>query len=601
MRGIVFFITGCLIGATVNAEPEQTDLLRSKIIEKKGTVSTWSKSTSKKSVFKSASDLRSGTTLILPADASVHLTFEPLIDMTIKPSTTISFDNLLIDRTGGIIRIKCVVEKGTIYLKAPPQAGYTLLFSLQSMAAVVDVAAAELSVAVSDDGSMTAEVIHGSAKILPAESALKTVLNKGSRGVVRSGRPQVELSALADTDSKSKAAFAKNQPSIAILSIKSKETSKDNLEHLSNSVAQEFSKATDAKVLFLDDIKKLLQAEGSERLLDCFTDSCISRIGARAGVDVVIVGNLGQLGTTHILDLKMIDVLRDKILTRTSISVKDDLGRILGEIPLAIGKLVAVDSVLTSVVNTPAAEKLQLSDGPAYQEKIVWVFPGTYVMGSHLNSGEVDELPTHKVKLDGFYIDRFEVTRDEFEKVMGYNPTSSKGCGSCPVSNVTWQDAVDYCKKIGKRLPTEAEWEYACKAGTKTPFSTGVTISGDQANFDARKPFGGSPVGSFRGKVVPVGSFPANSWNLHDMHGNVAEWCADWYDVAYYGNTSGENPQGPDKGKLRVVRGGGWNNDGNGLRAANRTAYNPDLRLNNIGFRCVKDDTDAAAPKKKIV
>ncbi|MBN1759203.1 MAG: SUMF1/EgtB/PvdO family nonheme iron enzyme [Chitinispirillaceae bacterium] len=591
MRRIWFGIGGCLLCAGIVFASEQPELLRCKIIERKGEITAWSKTTSRKDVFKDTSKLNSGTTLLLPSGASLQLTFEPLIELILRQSTTISFDNLLIDRAGGVIRMKCAMEKGSLYLKAPPQAGFVLLFTLQSPAAVIDVAAAELSIQVDDAGTTTVEVVHGSVKILPRESTLKTVLNKGSRGVVHPGKPQVALSAAGDARSMTKQAFQGDQPSIAILSVKSRDASRDDLEHISNSVAREFSQTTRAKVLFLDEVKKLLHAEGGDRLLECFTDSCISRIGSKAGVDVVIVGDLGLLGSTHILDLKMVDVLRDKILSRTSVSVKEDLGKILDEIPKAIGKLVEVDTVLTSVVKKPVATETGISESAGYKEKIVWVFPGTFVMGSQFNSGEVDELPTHKVKLDGFYIDRFEVTREEFEKIMGYNPVPSKGCGACPVTNVTWQEAADYCKKVGKRLPTEAEWEYACRAGTRTPFSTGVTITDGQADFDAQKPFGGSRPGVFRGKVVPVGSFEVNGWNLHDMHGNVAEWCSDWYDVAYYGNASEKNPRGPAKGKLKVVRGGGWNNDGNSLRSANRTAYNPELRLGNIGFRCVKDDT----------
>jgi formylglycine-generating enzyme required for sulfatase activity len=236
--------------------------------------------------------------------------------------------------------------------------------------------------------------------------------------------------------------------------------------------------------------------------------------------------------------------------------------------------------------------------GDTYQEKLVWIFPGTATMGAQFATGEVDELPVHKAELDGFYMDRFEVTRDEFEKVMGFNPSSAKGCGNCPVTNVTWQEADAYCKKLGKRLPTEAEWEYACRAGTKTPFFWGVTITDEQANFDASKPYGGSPAGMFKGKVVPVGSYPPNGWNLHDMTGNVAEWCSDWYDIAYYGNSPGVNPKGPAAGKLKVVRGGSWSSDGNGLRSANRSAYNPDLRLGVIGFRCVKEDNGHGSPQK---
>ncbi|MBN1306633.1 MAG: SUMF1/EgtB/PvdO family nonheme iron enzyme [Chitinispirillaceae bacterium] len=598
MKGIsgIRYSAGIMLLFVLSAAGEQPEALRCKIIDKKGAMQLWSKTASTMGALERSDDLSSGKTLILKDDASLHLMFEPFIDLFLEKSAVVAFDNILIERAGGVIRMHCTMGKGSLFLKAPPQAGYTLLFTLSTPAATIDVSMAEILISVGDDGTTVAEVRHGSAKVLPLESALKTVLNSGSRGEIKRNTPQVLLSGIGD----STAVLSKKphkQPSIAILSVKSKDKSEGNLEHISNSVATAFEKSTRAKVLFLDDVKKLLHTEGVDRLLDCFTDSCISRIGARAGVDIVIVGNLGQLGTTHILDLKMVDVLRDKLLKRTSVSVTEDLGLILKEIPGAIEKLVEKDSVLTSVVESPAtAEPDSALQG--YQEKIVWIFPGSFVMGSSHTSGEVDELPSHKVKLGGFFIDRFEVTREEFEKVMGYNPSSAKGCGTCPVTDVTWREASGYCTKVGKRLPTEAQWEYACRAGSVTPFYTGATITGDQANFNARKPFGGSPVGLFRGKAVPVGSFPPNGWNLHDMYGNAAEWCADWYDVAYYGNTPEEDPRGPKTGKLKVVRGGGWSSDGNGLRSSNRMAYNPELRLNTIGFRCVTPDKPTV-PKKK--
>ena len=588
MKTVQICITAAVLLSTLSAYAENKPApLRSKIIKKQGNVQLWNIKTTTRSSFEKSEDLLSGTTLSLPSDASLHLTFEPLIDFILNPSTTLSFENLLIERERGVIRIKCTMESGSVSLKAPPQAGHTLLFTLKSPAATIDVSAAEITITVDKKGTTTVEVEHGNAKVLPHNSTLKTVLNSGSRGIIYPDKPHVQLSGISDTPPRKQKKIKMKQPSIAILSVKSSDTKKENLEHISNTVAHEFEKSTNATVLFLDDIKKLLHAEGGDRLLDCFTDSCISRIGARAGVDIVIVGNLGKLGSTHILDLKMVDVLRDKMLKRTSVKVKEDLGLILNEIPGAINNLVDVDTVLTSVVTTPATVK-DTSATPAYKEKVVWIFPGTFTMGSGNRSGEVDELPKHEVSLDGFFIDRFEVTRDEFKAVMGYDPSSSKGCGSCPVTGITWQEAATFCTKTGKRLPTEAEWEYACRAGTKTPFYTGVTISDEQANFNAQKPYGGSTIGTFRGKVIPVGSLKPNSWNLHDMYGNAAEWCFDWYDVAYYGNSPDKNPSGPQKGKLKTVRGGSWQSEGIGLRSANRTAYNPELRLHTIGFRCVK-------------
>jgi len=595
MRATAVVIAGMWLCASIHAQ-QGPESLRSKIIEKKGDIRIWSKSASKMTSLSDASEIVSDKTVILDSGAMLNLTFEPFIEMHLKEKTSLGFSKLLIDRASRVIRIFCTLDKGEITVKAPPQAGHTLLFTLQTPSAIIDLSAAEMVVSAAENGTTSADVIHGAAKILPRESTLKTLLNAGSRGVVDPARQEVRLSAIEKDGVKKRAQSAK-QPSIAVLSIKSTDKAKGNVEHISNALAKEFENTTSARVLFLDDLKRLLHAEGDDRLLDCFTDSCISRIGARAGVDIVIVGNLGQLGSAHILDLKMVDVLRDKLLSRASVSVSEDLGLILGELPTAIRTLVKEDTTLSSVVSKPRRAVASGAQNEPYREKLVWIFPGSFSMGSISKTGDVDELPSHRVELDGFFIDRFEVTRDEFEKVMGFNPSSAKGCGDCPATEITWQEASDYCSKQGKRLPTEAEWEYACRAGTTTQFYTGVTISADQANFYAQKPYGGSQVGVFRAKSLPVGSFEPNPWNLHDMYGNAAEWCADWYDVAYYGNTDKRNPAGPKSGKLRVVRGGSWNSDGNGLRSSNRFAFNPELRLNTIGFRCVKSDSSAAPGK----
>lgn len=588
IHGAVSFVSVLLISAVMAQKaPEE---LRCKIIEQNGSVKLWSKAESKMNDFNECGDLTSGKTLKLEKDASLHVTFEPLIDFFVNDETTIGFDNLLINRSNGTIRMHSTLEQGNCKLKAPPQPGHTLLFTLRTPAATVDISAAELELNVAKNGETTVKIFHGAAKVLPQGGTIKTVLHRGNKGVILPKQPDVHISTLADTGDVKARKVPMKQPSIAILSVKSKTTSNDNLEHISNSVARELEKSGKAKVLFLEDIKKLLHDEGLDRLLNCFTDSCISKIGSHAGVDIVIVGNLGKLGSTHVLDLKMVDVLRDKMLKRTSVSVKEDLGLILNKIPNAIEDLVQEDTMITNVVEGPPS-----SGGGSpeeYREKVVWIFPGSFKMGSGGKSGEIDELPRHTVKLDGFFIDRFEVTKQEFKTVMGYNPTSSKGCDNCPVTNVTWKEASDFCKKAGKELPTEAQWEYAARARSKTPFATGVTITAEQANFNAQQPFEGSPVGPFRGKVVPVGSFPANNWNLLDMHGNAAEWCTDWYDANYYGNSPDTNPEGPEKGKLKVVRGGHWKSEGSALRSANRMAYNPELRLSTIGFRCVKNEKD---------
>jgi formylglycine-generating enzyme required for sulfatase activity len=142
----------------------------------------------------------------------------------------------------------------------------------------------------------------------------------------------------------------------------------------------------------------------------------------------------------------------------------------------------------------------------------------------------------HKVTLTkGFYMGVYTVTQEEWQEVMGKNPSSFKGEKNLPVEMVSWNDCQDFIKKLREkdkkayRLPTEAEWEYACRAGTTTPFFFGKTISTDQANYNGSQIYGDGKKGINRDKTTPVGSFPANAWGLHDMSGNVFQWCQDWH------------------------------------------------------------------------
>jgi formylglycine-generating enzyme required for sulfatase activity len=171
--------------------------------------------------------------------------------------------------------------------------------------------------------------------------------------------------------------------------------------------------------------------------------------------------------------------------------------------------------------------------------KFVWAPAGTFRMGSlEQEEGRDDEETPHKVTLTkGFYIGVYTVTQEEWQSVMGTNPSFHKGEKDLPVEMVSWDDCQEFLDKLRKkdgrlyRLPTEAEWEYCCRAGTTTAFHAGDSItSHSQANFNGNLPYGKQKGGLFRRKTTPVGSFPSNAWGLHDMHGNVWQWCADWYD-----------------------------------------------------------------------
>jgi len=186
-----------------------------------------------------------------------------------------------------------------------------------------------------------------------------------------------------------------------------------------------------------------------------------------------------------------------------------------------------------------------------------------------------------------------EVTQRQWEMVMGYNPSYFKNCGKdCPVENVSWLDVQEFIKRLNckggsYRLPTEAEWEYAARAGTTTPFAFGKCLNTDQANYNGNYPLEGCQKGKYRGKTVPVGSFAPNAWGLYDMHGNVWEWVQDWYKE--YPADAVTDPVGPSSGSSRVLRGGGWDSVARYCRTAFRVNDTPVNRFNGRGFRLVRD------------
>ena len=199
------------------------------------------------------------------------------------------------------------------------------------------------------------------------------------------------------------------------------------------------------------------------------------------------------------------------------------------------------------------------------------------------------ETPAHRVTITRpFYLGRTEVTQAQWRAVMGSAPSGFTG-PTLPVERVRWEDCEKFVKKVTAgtaptwRLPTEAEWEYACRAGTATPFSTGETISTDQANINGSR----GNKGANRQKTTPVGSFTANSWGLHDMHGNVWEWCQDWYAKDYYEKSPTRDPTSSTDSRTRILRGGSWILIPVVCRSAFRYGYAPDVRGSLMGFRVV--------------
>jgi formylglycine-generating enzyme required for sulfatase activity len=199
----------------------------------------------------------------------------------------------------------------------------------------------------------------------------------------------------------------------------------------------------------------------------------------------------------------------------------------------------------------------------------------------------------------------YEVTQAEYENLMGKNPSycSPGGGGNdkvaglntrrFPVENVSWDDAMAFCKELSEResknydLPTEAEWEYACRAGTTTPFHFGEALNGRQANCNGNEPHGTDVKGPHLGRTCEVGSYSPNKFGLYDMHGNVWEFCKDWYSDDYYGISHNNDPQGPNSGLLHVMRGGSWYEIARLCRSAFRSWPSTGNRDINTGFRVV--------------
>lgn len=234
---------------------------------------------------------------------------------------------------------------------------------------------------------------------------------------------------------------------------------------------------------------------------------------------------------------------------------------------------------------------------------LVYVPSGVFTMGS--NDGESDEKPMRGVEISkGFYMGQYEVTQSQFSLIMGRNPSHfqtgkvlEKGglfrkakkveirTANHPVEQVSWKDAVEFCRRLSRTdgraygLPTEAQWEYACRAGASTAFSFGTRISGLRDH--------GWYKSNSDGKTHPVGSRKPNAFGLFDMHGNVWEWCSDWYGSDYYSKAFSIDPENKESATFRVLRGGSWDEDASSCRSANRYRYDPANRFDSDGFRVV--------------
>lgn len=219
---------------------------------------------------------------------------------------------------------------------------------------------------------------------------------------------------------------------------------------------------------------------------------------------------------------------------------------------------------------------------------------GTFMMGSPANEAErdSDESPKHQVTVPSFCMGKYELTQAQYQAIMGNNPANFKG-NNRPVENVSWDDAVAFCQKLSQRtgkkyrLPSEAEWEYACRAGTTTPFYFGESITPELVNYDGNYPYASAPKGQYRQQTTDVGTFPPNAFGLYDMHGNVLEWCQDDYQENYINAPTDGSASTVLSATYKLLRSGSWYAYARNCRSAFRGGGLRGDRYDHCGFRVV--------------
>jgi formylglycine-generating enzyme required for sulfatase activity/TolB-like protein len=349
------------------------------------------------------------------------------------------------------------------------------------------------------------------------------------------------------------------------------------------------------------DIDEAIKKEFGQQMSDWSDENKTARMGEVLNAEWIIVGRFSKVGTRIGLTVLLFDLNTRKQMPGAERTAQNTDG-ILDSIPDLVKEIVYKLRNPGDGDNDPPP--------PFDPEGFVRIQGGTFMMGSPGTEVDRDnDEAQHRVTVRSFYMGQYEVSQREYEAVMGNNPSSFKD-PNLPVEQVTWFDAVRYCnarslkegltlaytingEKVtwnrnanGFRLPTEAEWEYACRAGTTGPFSTGNNITTSQANYNGNYPYNNNAKGTYRERSIDVGSFASNPWGLFNMHGNVWEWCWDWY--AGYSMADQTDPAGAPSGTTRVLRGGSWDSGAQGLRSARRGDGDPSGRDDGDGFRVVR-------------
>jgi len=371
-----------------------------------------------------------------------------------------------------------------------------------------------------------------------------------------------------------------------------------------------------------------VQAQGGAVLEACADENCVITLGSKIGADYIVRGTISKLGTKLTVSIEMFETNDGNLVASSDIVSSEKTAELLEKATAVCGEMFRGFVNPQGAVQTPTANSQPQGGGSGagagtvtergnFKDDVVgiemvFVKGGTFKMGCTSEQGtdcSDDEKPIHSVTVSDFYIGKYEVTQNQWVKVMGSNPSSFKG-GNLPVEQVSWNDVQKFILRLntmtGKkfRLPTEAEWEYAARGGAnskgyKYPGSNNVNYvawynvnSGDKVFRDGlfeeyrnKDDFDGyyKILASNKNKTWAVGTKSPNELGIHDMSGNVQEWVSDWY--GHYGSDAQMDPKGPSAGSIRVIRGGSYVE--RDCRVSNRSFDIPDFSINTTGFRLV--------------
>ena len=403
--------------------------------------------------------------------------------------------------------------------------------------------------------------------------------------------------------------FAKEK--LAVMELKAKGDAKKSIaEALSVEVRDAIYNQGEYEVLSKEDLAAIADRTRMRQSLGCDDTQCLIDFGQAIGTKYMVAGSVSKLGDTYSINLRLIDTegkdagVKNRAGQKCRCAEDELFGTAKAVAALVMGKKKGeVSAFVEAPPWTETTKKPKPPTEPAERTltnsigmKFVYIPPGTFLMGSPSDEPKRnwDETQHQVTFTKGFFIQTTEVTQGQWREITGENLSFFRKCGDdCPVEMVNWDEARQFIRLLNRRektdkyrLPTEAEWEYACRAGTTTPFSFGRCLDTAQANFGGT-PMPGCAKGEFRKTTVPVGSFPPNAFGLYDMHGNVAEWCEDWY--GYYPEGPVTDPKEPPMGDFRIVRGGAWKTFGaERCRCSYRGKGSPGAMGGSIGFRVAR-------------